>query len=77
MSAKLGREVRLIRTGSTSTVDSSHTEGEAVLLGERALQRWRKKDNEVLAKKYAALCAMFVMDAFGTASRTGIDPRRR
>ena len=28
-----------------------------------------KKDNEELAKKYAALCDVFVMDAFGTAHR--------
>jgi phosphoglycerate kinase len=28
-----------------------------------------KKDNEVLAKQYAALCDVFVMDAFGTAHR--------
>ena len=28
-----------------------------------------KADNEVLAKKYAALCDIFVMDAFGTAHR--------
>jgi phosphoglycerate kinase len=28
-----------------------------------------KKDDEALAKKYAALCDVFVMDAFGTAHR--------
>ncbi len=28
-----------------------------------------KKDDETLAKKYAALCDVFVMDAFGTAHR--------
>ena len=28
-----------------------------------------KKDNEELAKKYAALCDVFVMDAFGTSHR--------
>ena len=27
------------------------------------------KDDEVLAKEYAALCDVFVMDAFGTAHR--------
>jgi phosphoglycerate kinase len=28
-----------------------------------------KKDDETLAKQYAALCDVFVMDAFGTAHR--------
>ncbi|VFS84108.1 Phosphoglycerate kinase [Raoultella terrigena] len=28
-----------------------------------------KKDDEALSKKYAALCDVFVMDAFGTAHR--------
>ena len=28
-----------------------------------------KKDDETLSKKYAALCDVYVMDAFGTAHR--------
>ncbi|KEY44462.1 phosphoglycerate kinase [Pantoea agglomerans] len=34
-----------------------------------ALTKAKKKDDEALSKKYAALCDVFVMDAFGTAHR--------
>jgi len=35
----------------------------------RTLQRRRKKNDEALARKYAALCDVYVNDAFGTAHR--------
>jgi phosphoglycerate kinase len=44
-------------------------EGEVVLLENVRFNAGEKKDNEELAKKYAALCDVFVMDAFGTAHR--------
>jgi phosphoglycerate kinase len=43
--------------------------GDLVLLENVRFNRGEKKDNEALAKAYAALCDIFVMDAFGTAHR--------
>ena len=40
-----------------------------VLLENVRFNKGEKKDDEALAKKYAALCDVFVMDAFGTAHR--------
>ena len=67
MSAKLGSEVRLIKDyldGGFEVAD-----GEVVLLENVRFNAGEKKDTEGLAKKYAALCDVFVMDAFGTAHR--------
>ena len=67
MSAKLGSEVRLIKDyldGGFEVAD-----GEVVLLENVRFNAGEKKDTEDLAKKYAALCDVFVMDAFGTAHR--------
>ncbi|MBX9445303.1 phosphoglycerate kinase [Dickeya chrysanthemi] len=44
-------------------------EGELVVLENVRFNKGEKKDDEVLSKKYAALCDVFVMDAFGTAHR--------
>ena len=67
MSAKLGKPVRLIK----DYVDGGFevAAGEVVLLENVRFNAGEKKDNEALAKKYAALCDVFVMDAFGTAHR--------
>lgn len=43
--------------------------GELVVLENVRFNKGEKKDDEVLSKKYAALCDVFVMDAFGTAHR--------
>ena len=43
--------------------------GEVVLLENCRMNVGESKDDEALAKKYAALCDIFVMDAFGTAHR--------
>src|SRR5574337_63727 len=43
--------------------------GEVVLLENCRMNVGEGKDDEALAKKYAALCDVFVMDAFGTAHR--------
>lgn len=67
MSAKLGKEVRLIKDYIDGGFDVAA--GEVVLLENVRFNAGEKKDNEVLAKKYAALCDVFVMDAFGTAHR--------
>ena len=67
MSAKLGKEVRLIKEYLDGGFDVAA--GEVVLLENVRFNSGEKKDEEVLAKKYAALCDVFVMDAFGTAHR--------
>lgn len=43
--------------------------GKLVLLQNVRFNKGEKKDDEALSKAYAALCDVFVMDAFGTAHR--------
>ncbi|RLA48293.1 MAG: phosphoglycerate kinase [Gammaproteobacteria bacterium] len=43
--------------------------GEVVLLENVRFNEGEKKDDEALARAYAGLCDIFVMDAFGTAHR--------
>ncbi|MBS0003293.1 MAG: phosphoglycerate kinase [Thioalkalivibrio sp.] len=66
MGQLLGREVRLVGD-YLDGVDLA--EGEVVLLENVRFNPGEKKDDDELAKKYAALCDVFVMDAFGTAHR--------
>ncbi|HJT99463.1 MAG TPA: phosphoglycerate kinase [Rhodanobacteraceae bacterium] len=62
----LGRDVPLIR----DWIDGVDVKpGELVLLENCRMNVGEGKDDESLAKKYAALCDVFVMDAFGTAHR--------
>ena len=67
MSAKLGKPVRLIKDYLNGGVEVAA--GDVALLENVRFNAGEKKDNEELAKKYAALCDVFVMDAFGTAHR--------
>ena len=67
MSAKLGKEVRLVKDYLDGGFDVA--DGEVVLLENVRFNAGEGKDKEDLAKKYAALCDVFVMDAFGTAHR--------
>jgi phosphoglycerate kinase len=67
MSAKLGKPVRVIRDWVDGGFDVAA--GEVVLLENCRINRGEKKNAEETAKKYAALCDVFVMDAFGTAHR--------
>ena len=67
MSAKLGRPVRLIKDYLDTAPQI--VDGEVVLFENVRFNAGEKKDDEALAKKYAALCDIFVMDAFGTAHR--------
>ena len=67
MSAKMGKEVRLIADYLGGGFEV--TEGEVVLFENVRFNAGEKKDDEALAKQYAALCDVFVMDAFGTAHR--------
>jgi phosphoglycerate kinase len=67
MSAKLGKEVSLVKDYLDNSPEVAA--GECVLLENVRFNAGEKKDDEDLAKKYAALCDVFVMDAFGTAHR--------
>jgi phosphoglycerate kinase len=66
LSELLGREVPLVRDW-VDGVDVAP--GSLVLLENCRMNPGEGKDDESLAKKYAALCDVFVMDAFGTAHR--------
>lgn len=62
----LGREVPLL----TNWVDGVQVQpGQLVLLENCRVNKGEKKNNEDLARKMAALCDIFVHDAFGTAHR--------
>jgi len=67
MSAKLGKDVRLIKDYLDNSPEVA--DGEIVLFENVRFNEGEKKDNEDLAKKYADLSDIFVMDAFGTAHR--------
>lgn len=67
MSAKLGVSVRLAKGYLDKAPEVA--DGEVVLLENVRFNAGEKKDDEALAKKYATLCDVFVMDAFGTAHR--------
>lgn len=49
--------------------EPSLEDGDVVLLENVRFNQGEKKDDEALAKRYAELCDVFVMDAFGTAHR--------
>jgi phosphoglycerate kinase len=66
LAALLGKPVRLIRDWLEG-VDVAP--GELVLFENVRFNKGEGKDDEALAKKMAALCDVFVMDAFGTAHR--------
>ena len=63
----LGKEVRLLADYLDHAPDVA--EGEVVLLENVRFNAGEKKDDETLARQYAALCDVYVMDAFGTAHR--------
>jgi phosphoglycerate kinase len=66
LSELLGRDVPLVR----DYLDGVDVQpGQLVLLENCRMNVGEGKDDEALAKKYAALCDVFVMDAFGTAHR--------
>ncbi len=72
ISAKLGKKVRLVKNWLSDESPAGSLEianGEMVLLENCRFNLGEKKNNDELAKKYAALCDVFVMDAFGTAHR--------
>jgi phosphoglycerate kinase len=67
LAAKLGSDVRLVKDYLENAPEVA--DGEVVLFENVRFNSGEKKDDEGLAKRYAALCDVFVMDAFGTAHR--------
>jgi len=67
IAAKLGKPVRLIKDWVNGGFEVA--EGELVLLENCRFNKGEKKNADETAKQYAALCDVFVMDAFGTAHR--------
>lgn len=63
----LGKEVRLVKDWVEGGFEVA--EGELVILENVRFNKGEKKDDEELSRKMAALCDVYVMDAFGTAHR--------
>ncbi len=63
----IGKDVPLIKDYLDNAPELN--DGDVVLLENVRFNIGEKKDDEALAKKYAALCDIYVMDAFGTAHR--------
>lgn len=63
----LGREVALLKEWLDGGFEVA--EGDVVLLENVRFNVGEKKDDEALSKQMAALCDIYVMDAFGTAHR--------
>ncbi len=72
MSKKLGKTVRLVKNWLSDAAPAGSMEignGELILLENCRFNKGEKKNNDELSQKYASLCDIFVMDAFGTAHR--------
>ncbi len=67
LSRALGQPVRLLKDYLDGDVEVA--DGEVVLFENVRFNKGEKKDDEGLARRYAALCDIYVMDAFGTAHR--------
>ncbi len=67
LSKKLGKPVRLIKDWINGGFEVAA--GELVLLENVRFNKGEKKNLDETAQKYAKLCDVFVMDAFGTAHR--------
>jgi phosphoglycerate kinase len=70
----MGRDVPLVSNwvntdSSTGAAGVQVQPGQVVLLENCRVNKGEKKNNEALARKMAALCDIFVHDAFGTAHR--------
>lgn len=68
LSELLGRHVPLVKDW-LGGVGVDVAPGEAVLLENVRFHKGEKKDSEELSRRMAALCDVYVMDAFGTAHR--------
>jgi len=69
LSDLLNLKVRLVQDYLTDPAAAVPAPGEVTLLENVRINAGEKADDDTLARKYAALCDVFVMDAFGTAHR--------
>lgn len=67
LSEKLGKTVRLVKNYLERAPEVA--DGECVLFENVRFNVGEKQDDDELAQRYAALCDVFVMDAFGSAHR--------
>ena len=67
LSGLLGKEVKIIADYLDNAPQMN--DGDVVLLENVRFNAGEKKNDEALSKQYAALCDIYVMDAFGTAHR--------
>jgi phosphoglycerate kinase len=67
LSGLLGKEVKLVANYLEQAPELN--DGDVVLLENVRFNRGEKKNDETLARQYASLCDIYVMDAFGTAHR--------
>jgi phosphoglycerate kinase len=70
LSGLIGKKVTLIRDWLDAPVELA--EGDVVMFENVRFNKGEKKDDAGLARKMAALCDVFVMDAFGTAHRAQV-----
>jgi phosphoglycerate kinase len=69
LAEKLGIDVPVLADWQSGVEFDATAGAELVLLENVRFNPGEKKDDETLAKAYASLCDIFVMDAFGTAHR--------
>ena len=69
LSELLGREVPLVSDWVDGAALAKLQPGQVVLLENCRLNKGEKKNDEALSRRLAALCDIFVHDAFGTAHR--------
>jgi len=67
LSSLLGKKVTLVRDWLDGVGDMN--DGDVVMCENVRFNKGEKKDDEALARQMAALCDIYVMDAFGTAHR--------
>ena len=67
ISAKLNKTIRLVKDWTEGGFEVAA--GELVVLENCRFNKGEKKSTDELSQKYAKLCDIFVMDAFGTAHR--------
>jgi phosphoglycerate kinase len=67
LSGLLGKQVKIVADYLDNAPQMN--DGDVVLLENVRFNAGEKKNDEALSKQYAALCDIYVMDAFGTAHR--------
>jgi len=69
LSEKMRREIPLVKNWADGAHPLETTDSDLILLENVRFNIGEKADDEALSKKMAALCDVYVMDAFGTSHR--------